>query len=145
MNRFSDLLDSKHSITFVILLTPVIAAGVPNVTVQANQQVLFSGELDHAIRLEITELDLLQPLAISVAMSNKHYHAEQETAVIVESFKLDEFEFVPSYTHLFEYTNDHNNSQPTNYLGFNGVWSLTIDQPFYQWLHQVTGQGWLID
>lgn len=145
MNRFSDLLASKPSITVSISLAPVIAAGIPTVTVQVNQQVLFSGELDQAVQLETTELDLLQPLVISVAMSNKHYDANRETAVIVQSFKIDDFEFVPGHTHLFEYINDHGNSQPTNYLGFNGVWSLTTDRPFYQWLHQVTGQGWLID
>jgi hypothetical protein len=145
MNCFSDLLASKHSITVGISLTPVVAAGVPTVTVQVNQQVLFSGELDQAVRLWVPELDLLQPLVISVGMSNKHYDANRETAVIVQSFKIDDFEFVPGHTHLFEYTNDHGNSQPTNYLGFNGVWSLTTDRPFYQWLHQVTGQGWLID
>lgn len=24
-----------------------------------------------------------------------------------------------------------------------GMWRLTLDEPFYRWRHRVTGQGWL--
>lgn len=30
-----------------------------------------------------------------------------------------------------------------DYLADNGV--LSIQEPFYRWLHQVTGQGWLLE
>jgi len=26
----------------------------------------------------------------------------------------------------------------------DNVWHFEIDQPFYQWRHQITGQGWLL-
>jgi hypothetical protein len=27
----------------------------------------------------------------------------------------------------------------------DGVWHFEIDQPFYQWRHVITGQGWLLE
>ena len=41
--------------------------------------------------------------------------------------EIDGFEILPKYQHLC-YEN-----------------TLHIDQPFYVWLHHVTGQGWLLD
>jgi len=124
---------------------PITHNGAPDLLVEVNQRVLFSGVLDQPATLTATELDLPEPLLIKLTMSNKNYSADLETAVVIESFKIDDFEFVPDHTHLFEYDNDHSNTQPTSYLGFNGVWSLSIPEPFYRWLHRATGQGWLID
>ena len=145
MNCFSDLLASKPYITVDITVQPIKYNGAPDLLVEVNQRVLFSGVLDQPVTLTATELDLLEPLLIKLTMSNKNYSADLETAVVVESFKVDDFEFVPDHTHLFEYANDHDNAQPTSYLGFNGVWSLSIPEPVYRWLHRATGQGWLID
>lgn len=39
---------------------------------------------------------------------------------------VDDIEVLPKYS----------------YLANNGV--LTISEPFYHWLHRVTGQGWLL-
>jgi hypothetical protein len=145
MNRFSDLLDSNPYITVGITVRPITHNGAPDLLVEVNQQALFSGVLDRTMTITATDLDLREPLMIKLTMSNKNYSADLETAVVVESFKIDDVEFVPKHTHFFEYANDHNNTQPTNYLGFNGVWSLSIPEPFYRWLHRSTGQGWLIE
>ena len=32
----------------------------------------------------------------------------------------------------------------SEYIGYNGCWTLNIDQPFYHWYHTATGQGMLI-
>jgi hypothetical protein len=48
-------------------------------------------------------------------------------------------------SHLATYKNDQNVTQPTNYLGFNGTWNLKINEPFYRWRHNITGQGWLLE
>lgn len=32
---------------------------------------------------------------------------------------------------------------PVNYLNFLGTWDFRIDRPFYVWLHDITGQGWI--
>lgn len=89
-------------------------------------------------------VDLLTPFSVVIELHNKHYTTEYETAVIIKRLSIDNIEIIPKYDYLAEYINDHNNNNPTNYLGFNGKWTLTIDRPFYQWLHQVTGQGWLL-
>jgi hypothetical protein len=51
---------------------------------------------------------------------------------------------MPRFNYLANYINEHNTNTPTSYLGVNGKWTLTIDRPFYQWLHQARSQGWLI-
>lgn len=33
----------------------------------------------------------------------------------------------------------------TNYLGFNGKWSLTISIPAYTWIHKTLSLGWIYD
>ena len=77
-------------------------------------------------------------------MNNKEYSAERETAVIIKNIQVDNIILIPKFEYLAEYINDHNNNDPTSYLGFNGTWILDINQPFYHWLHKHTGQGWLL-
>ena len=90
-------------------------------------------------------MDLLTPFTIEIELKNKIYTTEHETAVIIKCLQIDGIDLVPRFDYLAEYDNDHANADPTSYLGFNGKWTLTFDRPFYQWLHQATGQGWLLD
>lgn len=60
--------------------------------------------------------------------------------VILKSGRVDGIEIIPRYDYLAEYL-----GQPTSYLDCAGKWQLTINRPFYQWLHQTTGQGWLFE
>jgi hypothetical protein len=92
----------------------------------------------------IYHVDLLSPFSVVIELYNKHYTTEYETAVIIKRLSIDNIDIMGQYDYLAEYDNDHGFKNPTNYLGFNGKWTLTIDRPFYQWLHQVTGQGWLL-
>mgnify|MGYP003350133421 CR=1 FL=1 len=71
----------------------------------------------------------------------KKEHAEFGTPQFLRN---DMINIIPKYNHLIDYQNDHNINTKTNCLGYNGKWSLTIDRPFYQWLHQARSQGWLI-
>jgi hypothetical protein len=91
------------------------------------------------------DVPLLDPIKIEIGMSNKKYNQNLETAVIIDSVCIDGFEITPNYTHLANYQNERNIDNPTSYLGFNGVWKLTIPEPFYRWQHRVTGQGWLLE
>jgi hypothetical protein len=85
----------------------------------------------------------LDPIDIDIRLSNKQYTTEYETAIKFKIY-IDNIEIIPKYDYLADYINDHDNNNPTNYLGFNGKWTLTIDRPFYHWLHYHSGQGWLI-
>ena len=143
MTVFSELLATEHSLTIKIQLSPIVDNGVPICAVKINNSVEYYAQLLDTITLT-KQMPLLEPVDIEISMFDKKYSDERETAVVIKSILIDEFEIVPYYTYLAEYINDHDYNQATSYLGFNGNLRLTIDRPFYQWQHQATNQGWLL-
>lgn len=140
MKNYSDLQDISRLIPISICLEPV---GQPCVDLIINNNIVDYRSLNNSVTY--TEfVDLLAPISISIILSNKIYTQEYETAVIIKQLSVDNIDLIPDYDYLADYQNDHNNTNPTSYLGFNGKWTLTIDRPFYQWLHQVQSQGWLL-
>ena len=140
MNNYSDLQDIDTRLNLVIELEPV---GSPTATIIINNQQYDYPQLSMPIIIN-EYLPLMALINIDIILSDKHYTLEYETAVIIKRLSIDNIELIPKYDYLAEYINDHTNNNPTNYLGFNGKWRLTIDQPFYHWLHEHSGQGWLI-
>jgi hypothetical protein len=142
MNKFSDL--RATDIQLVLELLPRCDHGVPWVTVTINDQTVWDGSLAQPLRHKCV-LPLLDPVTIGVALRHKQYmSAPGDTAVVVHSLALDGLELMPDHAHLAQYHNDHDHSTATCYLGFNGLWRLSIPEPFYQWWHRVTAQGWLL-
>lgn len=135
MNNYLDLLDINTDIQIDVELS-VIGSPDFSITINDNQ---WNNQCNISV-----DHELLNPLIIEIELRNKHYTVEYETAVLINRLSVDNINLVPQYDYLADYQNDHNNNNPTNYLGFNGKWTLTIDRPFYQWLHQVSGQGWLL-
>ena len=88
------------------------------------------------------EIAFISANKLRIELQNKQYSLEYETAVIIR-LSIDDIDIVPKYDYLADYINDHDNHDPTSYLGFNGKWTLTIDRAFYHWLHVHSGQGWL--
>lgn len=144
MNVFSDLLAIEYRISVRITLCPIMQNGAPCVRTICNDRMLFQGHLLKEQTLATT-VDLLEPIDLSIELSSKKYCAEKETAVIIKSVMIDDFDIVPAWTHLAAYKNDKDNTDPTSYLGFNGIWQLAISEPFYLWRHRITGQGWLLE
>jgi len=140
MKTYSDLQAIDSRLHLHIELEPV---GTPDITVSVNDVVDDYPVLSNNIILDY-HIDLLDLFAVDIELRNKHYTTEYETAVIIKRLSIDNIELIPRYDYLARYVNDHNNDNPTSYLGFNGKWALTFDQPFYHWLHQHSGQGWLI-
>lgn len=105
---------------------------------------IFVNEIEFHDKTLNLKLELLRPISFRVELQNKVYSQTDETAVIIEKLEIDHIKIVPHYTHLVKYLNDHNYIEPTNYIGFNGSWFLNIDKPFYHWLHEVKGNGWLL-
>ena len=137
MKRYSDLLGIDTRLNVKLELEPV---GTPDVSVTIadyRQDYLLSNN-----RIIDYTVDLLQPFLVIIELQNKQYSLEYETAVIIR-LSVDDIDIVPKYDYLADYVNDHDNHDPTSYLGFNGKWTLTIDRAFYHWLHLHTGQGWL--
>ena len=144
MNQFSDLLAIDRSISVRITLIPIVQNGAPCVRIICNDCVLFDNQL-LGEETWMTGVDLLNAIDLSIELADKKYSAENETAVVIKSIMIDGFEIVPTWTHLATYQNDQNNTDPTSYLGFNGIWRLQISEPFYRWQHRITGQGWLLE
>lgn len=140
MNSYSDLQGISHLIPVSICIEPV---GQPLVDIIVNDTVVNYHPLNH-LTTHTEFIDLLNPLTVSIVLSDKIYSQQHETAVIIKRLTVDNIDLTPSYDYLADYQNDHDNNNPTNYLGFNGKWTLTIDSPFYHWLHQVQAQGWLL-
>lgn len=139
MNNYLDLTDIDQRLGCILALEPI---GTPEISVCIGSN-YSSCKLFKPVLIEVF-VDLIQPFAVTVELTNKIYDANSETAVIIKSLQVDGLELIPRFNSLASYRNDHHNNDPTNYLGFNGKWTLTVDRPFYQWLHQATGQGWLL-
>ena len=139
MKNFSDLLATDLHLDLVLIAEPI---GRPDVEIWVNQQLIHQGQLSKPITV-LTQLPLLSGFSVSVKLKNKVYSAESETAVTLNQLSIDEFDIIPRFTHLAQYSNDHDFKEPTSYLGFNGEWRLEVTKPFYQWQHEITGQGWL--
>lgn len=139
MKNFSDLLATDLHLDFVLIAEPV---GRPDVEIWVNQQLIYQGQLSEPVTVS-EQLPLLSGLLISVNLKNKVYSSESETAVTLTKLSVDGFDIIPNFTHLAQYTNDHDFTEPTSYVGFNGEWRLEVTKPFYQWQHEITSQGWL--
>ena len=140
MKTYSDLQDIDQSINVKINLRPV---GMPNISVSINQTMFEYTGLSSPVVLEY-RVGLLDNINIIIKLYDKEYDINNETAIIIDNIVIDNIDIVPKFDYLAEYINDHNNNNPTSYLGFNGAWQLNINQPFYHWLHKHTGQGWLL-
>lgn len=143
MKNFSNLLATDSQIITQIKLSGVTDNGAPRVGVFVNDFCLLNSWLNEPITIGYSA-HILDPIVIKITMNNKEYNQDKETAVIIQSIQVDNIELIPKFDYLAEYINDHNNTNPTSYLGFNGTWILDINRPFYQWLHEKTGQGWLL-
>jgi hypothetical protein len=140
MKTYSDLQAIDTRLRLHVELKPV---GTPDVRISINDVVDDYPKLSNNIILDY-HVDLLDLFSVNIELLNKHYTTEYETAVIIRRLSVDNIELIPQYDYLAKYVNDHDNNNPTSYLGFNGKWTLTFDRPFYHWLHEHSGQGWLI-
>jgi hypothetical protein len=144
MKNFSDLPDTDPAIAVVIKLSVVSDNGFPGALIRVNQDVIEYLQLTQSVEHHF-EVELNQPIEIEIALIDKQYSQDQETAILINSVSIDGFEIVPGWTHLAIYDSERGLQGPTSYLGINGSWKLSIDRPFYQWRHDVTGQGWLLE
>jgi hypothetical protein len=141
MKNYSDLQDTKLKLTIELELigNPEFSLSITP-SVVTDQRVITGNE---SIVNQTYYLDLLTPFSIIIGLHNKISTTEYETAIIIKQISVDNIEIMPRYNYLAEYINEHDNN-PTSYLGVNGKWTLTIDRPFYQWLHQAQNQGLLL-
>lgn len=145
MKTFSDLLAIESvDIPINVNLSPIAENGYPCVNLTINGALLFSGEIKEEKSFAFS-CALIDHVDVQIELADKKYSQEKETAVIVEKLEVDGVSIVPKFNHLIEYINDHGKTVHSNYMGYNGVWRFQTGMPFYRWLHQATGKGWLID
>ena len=141
MKNFYDQQDTNLNIR--VTLSPIKDKDFPDILLKINTVVLYEGILTENTSFK-HQWPLMDIFKISLELKNKNYKSSSNTAVSINSLKIDDFDVVPMWTQLAKYSNDSNVTAPTNYLGFNGKWSLEITEPFYRWQHKITGQGWLL-
>lgn len=56
-------------------------------------------------------------------------------AIEIQSITVNDREVLPIYL--------HRGTPPASYFDFPDPWVFVIDQPFYPWYHEITGQGWI--
>jgi hypothetical protein len=144
MNNFSELQATDLSLTLLIELTPHYHTHAPEVAVNIGGAEWYAGALNNHIQLA-GQLPLLSQFDIEIHLQNKNDYADCTTAAVITQLALDNHQLIPNWTHLSQYSNDRGYQQPTTHLGFNGIWKLSIDKPFYQWWHINTGQGRLLE
>jgi hypothetical protein len=144
MKNFSDLLVTDPVIAVAIRLSVIGNNGFPGASIRVNQDVVEYLQLKKSVDRKFN-VPLNDNIEIEIAMIDKQYSQDRETAIVIESVNIDGFEIVPGWTHLAVYDSERGLQGPTSYLGINGSWKLSVNRPFYQWRHHVTGQGWLLE
>ena len=143
MKNFSELLASSPRLQVSVRVMAITDNGLPRATILVNGERLYDNVLE-SMWAGSTTVDLLEPLTVEVIMSNKQHDQHRETAIIVQDITVDQCQVIPRFGHMVQYAHEQGVGPATSYLGFNGCWRLSTQRPFYQWWHDVTGQGWLL-
>lgn len=146
-----------YKVTVDVLLRPVTNTRGPTVQIQFDQQ---------QISVELTEptwykFETLGSADTSVTLEIEHYGKKDtdtdvktgaDVAVVVEEIKVNGISS-PRFVWAGIYRPDyppHLVDQPkelkySNYLGWNGVWSLDIGLPSFTWIHHIENLGWIYE
>lgn len=140
MKNFLDLQAIDYTYSVLVTVSPIYQNGFPDCWIKINKHIWIFDQLSQQKTCQVFSA-INDNLYIEIGMKNKRYHSDLETAVEITSVKIDDFDIIPNFVHHANYNNERKLNTPTKYLGFNGVWTFEIQQPFYQWKHQATGQG----
>ena len=122
MKNFSELLVTRPDITVAIELK-IHGRAIYKATVNS-----------HSITTAIKKtFDLTSTIDFSVDLLD---FDEGSSGIEIVEFSIDGLEILPRYRHVA--------SPPTHYIDKLGTWNLTIPIPFYQWYHDISGQGWIL-
>ena len=143
MKNFLEALDTDKEIEIVVKLTAISHNGYPDINLSVCEHVLYDGPLSKSKSFQINK-GINDLLTFQITLKNKKYSPLKETACLIDEISIDGYEILPKYQHFSTYENDHGKNISTNYVGYNGTWTLKFDRPFYQWHHQISGQGMLI-
>jgi hypothetical protein len=79
-----------------------------------------------------TALDLLADIDLEVEVLSAEVG---NGGLEIQDLSINGIQVLPVYLHL---------ARPaTNYINEVGLWEFHIPGPFYPWIHDITGQGWI--
>ena len=128
MKNFSEATATRSNLTIKMVLD-LKAIDLCPCQIKINNRVEFYGDLVGKNTF-IKHLSLIDPISVEITVDRQH-----PQAIEILNLTMDDYEILPLYQHLA--------TPPTNYLDFTGSWTLAIPN-FYPWLHEITGQGWII-
>jgi hypothetical protein len=150
-----------RDVNLALELEPKFWAEKPRVKIEFNQQVLFEDQLSETKKFNWT-LPATENNRLSVFLLNKTERdtvGDKDKAVIIKSIGIEGFyyssfmlqsKYKPIYTNgYYQYAKENKlSAEPiinSNYLGFNGEWSLEFTWPIYRWIFETEtkGMGWI--
>lgn len=143
MKTFSELLDIETVLDLKMQIEVLEENGYPDFDIKINDMVVPTTVENTLITIE-KQVSIYENIKIQVLLNRKNYSEVKESAVIVKKISIEGIEIIPKFVHKINYVNERNKLLFTNYLGYCGIWELKIDRPFFQWYHEVSGQGMLI-
>ena len=142
MKNFLEALDIDSKLKVNISIRIINDNGYPDFNLFFNEKNIAHYNQTQIDIVEYIRYD--EKISIKIKMFGKKYSALKESAIIIENISIDDINIIPAFSHYAVYNNDHDENITTNYLGYNGEWSIAIDEPFYHWYHSATAQGMLI-
>jgi hypothetical protein len=141
MKTFCDLLATDLTIKIEIELRPEFELSPPRVTVMVNQhQETFVLARPRHMQFELLLLDSID-LVVQVESTDQ---IDPRRGVEISRLDIDHKALMPHHCRLAELSDNLVQYAPTNHIVQHGQWRFRIDRPFYQWYHDISGQGWLL-
>lgn len=127
MKDFCEVMDIKDKLKLNVslILVPVESC---QCKVTINGCTLYDNVMSTQVNLAY-QIGLNDSISVEITIQRKH-----PEAIIINDLSVDGNSIIPLYR---DYA-----VPATNYLHETGTWKLEIPN-FYQWYHQITGQGWI--
>jgi len=142
-----------------VALEPIWWSKKPELVICLNQMDLFAGMLGQPIDLDWT-LPVQDMNRFAIRLCNKEDSDTQDNkdmAIKILQIRIEGFTF-DSFQHIAEYRPEYSQGYheyaiannltvdpviKSNYLGFNGTWSIDFEWPTFTWIHQIENLGWI--
>lgn len=148
-----------------ISIEPVWWNDPPMISIHIGDRELHDGEISQLQEFCFREHFEVGQQILSVKFYNKNdtdtdLEKNLDKAVMIKNIKFFDIEsphfvwngiYVPTYpkSWIDDCQQQGKTLSPTlryhDYLGWNGVWSLTFDVPIFSWIHKIENLGWVYD
>lgn len=148
---------TKFNTDIKLVLSPVYYDEYPEIKLSFDGRQKFNGTLTEKTIFELTSDLEIGTHTIEVHFLNKkNTDTKQELgldkavvieSVILEGFDLERFKwagiYYPNYPEHIK--NAEPVLSPATYMGWNGIWILTLEIPIYTWIHKSESLGWIYE